>query len=433
MEPISDADLGLLLLIRHLELALLRLFAAGQVGGTVHTCLGQEHVPVALAALVAGGMVFSNHRGHGHYLAHTGDPQGLLAEILGREGAPCHGVGGSQHLRSGGFRSTGVQGQNLPVAVGAALHAARNSADGLATVYIGDGTFGEGAVYEALNLAALWQVPLLVVAENNGIAQSTPVERAMAGTIAGRLADRHADLYLLGEDIADPYGGAFGVARGLSTRHPHRVMSKPISESGILGVSAGLALCGDRVIVEIMFGDFATLAFDQIVNFAAKSVTMYGRTEQLRLVIRCPVGGHRGYGPTHSQSLQKHFIGVPNLTLYELSLFHDPMDVLERALERSEPAIVFEPKDIYSRQMHADGRLPDPDGRMTDRLCYEVVDSGANWVHVHPSDPGHRDGDPDTGRRHSAAGRRRLYRRHPGRRQRSVHAGAARRRLPDHG
>jgi TPP-dependent pyruvate/acetoin dehydrogenase alpha subunit len=222
MEPISDADLGLLLLIRHLELALLRLFAAGQVGGTVHTCLGQEHVPVALAPLVAGGMVFSNHRGHGHYLAHTGDPQGLLAEILGREGAPCHGVGGSQHLRSGGFRSTGVQGQNLPVAVGAALHAARNSADGLATVYIGDGTFGEGAVYEALNLAALWQVPLLVVAENNGIAQSTPVERAMAGTVAGRAAAfgidfhhvAHVDVTRIRKELAPR------IARARTQRHP---------------------------------------------------------------------------------------------------------------------------------------------------------------------------------------------------------------------
>jgi pyruvate dehydrogenase E1 component alpha subunit len=169
-------------------MALLRLFEAGELAGTVHTCLGQEYIPVALAPLVAGGKVFSNHRGHGHYLAHTRDPEGLLAEILGRAGAPCHGVGGSQQLRRDGFRSAGIQGQLLPVAVGAALHAARSGTDELVTAYLGDGTFGAGVVYEALNLAALWQVPLLVVVENNGIAQSTPTKHAMAGTIAGRAA-----------------------------------------------------------------------------------------------------------------------------------------------------------------------------------------------------------------------------------------------------
>ncbi|WP_214110879.1 thiamine pyrophosphate-dependent dehydrogenase E1 component subunit alpha [Acrocarpospora catenulata] len=190
------ADLDLLLLIRHFELALLDLFARGELNGTTHTCLGQEYVPVALTPLlVAEDHVFSNHRGHGHYLARFRDPEGLLAEIMGREGAVCSGVGGSQHILRDRYLSTGVQGESLPVAAGAALHLRGSGA--LACVYIGDGTWGEGSVYEALNLASLWNLPLLVVVENNGIAQSTPIARQLAGTIRDRahaFAIRHHEI-----------------------------------------------------------------------------------------------------------------------------------------------------------------------------------------------------------------------------------------------
>ncbi|GAA4081599.1 thiamine pyrophosphate-dependent dehydrogenase E1 component subunit alpha [Nonomuraea soli] len=184
---LSTEDLRSLLLIRHFELSLLRLFEAGQIGGTTHTCLGQEYIPVALSPLLRpDDYVFSNHRGHGHLLARYGDAPGLLAEIMGREGALCSGVGGSQHIYHHRFLSTGVQGESLPVAVGTALRLKGTGA--LACVHVGDGTWGEGAVYEALNMAALWRVPLLVVVENNGIAQSTPTHRHLAGTIAARAA-----------------------------------------------------------------------------------------------------------------------------------------------------------------------------------------------------------------------------------------------------
>ncbi len=188
-EDLLTDDAGLLLVIRHFERTLLDLFDQGLLNGTTHTCLGQEHVPVALAPLLTEqDFVFSNHRGHGHYLALRRDPAGLLAEITGREGAVCAGVGGSQHLLNGRYLSTGVQGQSLPVAVGAALHLARSEPGALAVAFIGDGTWGEGAVYEALNMACLWRLPLLVVTENNGIAQSTPTGLELAGTIAGRAA-----------------------------------------------------------------------------------------------------------------------------------------------------------------------------------------------------------------------------------------------------
>jgi acetoin:2,6-dichlorophenolindophenol oxidoreductase subunit alpha len=189
LPALADDDLRLLLLIRYFELKLLDLFSQGALNGTTHTCTGQEYVPVALRTLLgAADFVFSNHRGHGHYLARFEDPQGLLAEIMGRAGAVCRGVGGSQHILRERYLSTGVQGQSLPVAAGTALHLKRHEPGALTCVYIGDGTWGEGAVYEALNMAALWRLPLLVVVEHNGIAQTTPTAVQMAGTIAGRAA-----------------------------------------------------------------------------------------------------------------------------------------------------------------------------------------------------------------------------------------------------
>jgi TPP-dependent pyruvate/acetoin dehydrogenase alpha subunit len=187
LTPLADHDLALLLRIRHFERTLLDLFALGRLNGTTHTCLGQEYVPVSLRPLLTDeDFLFSNHRGHGHYLTRFDDLAGLLAEIMGREGAICHGVGGSQHIYRRGYLSTGVQGESLPVAAGVALHLKRTAPGALALAYIGDGTWGQGAVYEALNLASLWRLPLVVVVENNQIAQSTPTRLQMAGTIAAR-------------------------------------------------------------------------------------------------------------------------------------------------------------------------------------------------------------------------------------------------------
>lgn len=190
----------------------------------------------------------------------------------------------------------------------------------------------------------------------------------------------HDDVYLVGEDVLDPYGGAFKITRGLSARYPERVITTPISEAGLVGVANGLALCGDKVIAEIMFGDFIGLAFDQIVNFAAKTVTMYGRNVPFGLVIRCPVGGRRGYGPTHSQNLQKHFIGVPQLTLYEMSPFHDNVPLLDMLLSRGEPSILFEDKLLYTQRMYADGSVDD-------LLRFDYLDSGRNYARVYPPGP----------------------------------------------
>jgi pyruvate/2-oxoglutarate/acetoin dehydrogenase E1 component len=121
------------------------------------------------------------------------------------------------------------------------------------------------------------------------------------------------NVYLLGEDILDPYGGAFKVTRGLSTKFPDRVLTTPISEAGFVGVAAGMALRGMRPVVEIMFGDFITLIADQLINHIAKFRWMYNNQVCVPLVIRTPMGGRRGYGPTHSQTLEKLLLGVPGL------------------------------------------------------------------------------------------------------------------------
>jgi TPP-dependent pyruvate/acetoin dehydrogenase alpha subunit len=187
-ERLPDEDLSIMLLIREFELLLLDLFGDGLISGTTHTCLGQEYIPVAMMPLLGQSFVFGNHRSHGHYLAQFRDPAGLLAEILGRTGGVCGGRGGSQHIYRDGFCSTGVQGEGVSAALGAALTMRRLARGNLAVAYIGDGTWGEGVVYETLNMAQLWQAPLAIIVENNGIAQSTPIEQAMAGTIEDRAA-----------------------------------------------------------------------------------------------------------------------------------------------------------------------------------------------------------------------------------------------------
>jgi pyruvate dehydrogenase E1 component alpha subunit len=202
---LAEIDLNLLLMIRHFEEGLLGLFAQGRLNGTTHTCLGQEYIPVALRTLLrSDDHIFSNHRGHGHYLARFDDPAGLLAEIMGRAGAVCNGVGGSQHLHRGTYLSTGVQGESVAVASGVAIHLSRAARGQLAVVFIGDGTWGEGVVYEALNLARLRWLPLLVVVENNHIAQTTRLDHNMAGTVGGRAQAFDIDFqHIATNDIAD--------------------------------------------------------------------------------------------------------------------------------------------------------------------------------------------------------------------------------------
>jgi pyruvate/2-oxoglutarate/acetoin dehydrogenase E1 component len=157
------------------------------------------------------------------------------------------------------------------------------------------------------------------------------------------------DVFLLGEDILDPYGGAFKVTQGLSDRYPDRVLTTPISEASLFGVAAGMALRGQRPILEIMFGDFIALGFDQIVNGIAKFREMYDDQVTVPLVVRTPMGGRRGYGPTHSQSLEKLLLGVPNLCVVAASECHDLRALLENAVDDDRPVFLIENKLMYGR------------------------------------------------------------------------------------
>jgi pyruvate/2-oxoglutarate/acetoin dehydrogenase E1 component len=152
---------------------------------------------------------------------------------------------------------------------------------------------------------------------------------------------------VLGEDILDPYGGAFKVTQGLSSRFPDRVFTTPISEAAIAGLSVGLALRGWRPIAEIMFGDFVALAADQLINHAAKYGAMYNGAVSAPLVVRTPMGGGRGYGPTHSQSLERIFLGIPHLTVLAPSHVHDAGALLRLAAAAEGPVLFVENKLLY--------------------------------------------------------------------------------------
>ncbi len=159
-------------------------------------------------------------------------------------------------------------------------------------------------------------------------------------------------VYLIGEDLLDPYGGAFKVAKGLSSAYPNRVLTSPISEAGITGLAAGMALRGLRPVVEIMFGDFLTLAADQLINHVAKFRWMYNEQVRVPLVLRTPMGGRRGYGPTHSQTLEKLFLGVPGLqVLAPCSFSAEGKDagwlLKESVLHAEDPTLFIENKLLY--------------------------------------------------------------------------------------
>ena len=197
----------------------------------------------------------------------------------------------------------------------------------------------------------------------------------MADTVLDRLnqalhsaMESDGRVYLLGEDILDPYGGAFKVTRGLSTKFPERVLTTPISESAIVGMANGMALRGLRPVAEIMFGDFVTLIADQLINHAAKFRWMYNDNVRVPIVVRTPMGGRRGYGPTHSQSLEKIFLGIPGLKVVAPNTLGDPGYLLKAAIADDDPVLFVEHKLLYTRPILESGK-----GELTE---FEIEQSG---------------------------------------------------------
>lgn len=175
-------------LIKATEETLLSLFSEGYLRGTVHTCLGQEATATGVISALdkSRDIVCSNHRGHGHFLAYCGDVRGLLAEVMGLPSGICEGIGGSQHIHAKNFYTNGVLGGMPPVAVGMAFAEKAKGSNAIATVFLGDGAMAEGALYEALNIAAVWKLPVLFAVEHNCYAQTTHWSTQHAGDLASR-------------------------------------------------------------------------------------------------------------------------------------------------------------------------------------------------------------------------------------------------------
>jgi 2-oxoisovalerate dehydrogenase E1 component len=490
-------------LIRKIEEFFLEMFKKGKISGTVHTCVGQEFTGVfASKYSELGDYVVSNHRGHGHYISFTNDIDGLIAELLGNVNGCSKGIGGSQHLFNKYFFSNGIQGGMLPIAAGLAFSNKLEKNNNISIAFLGDGTLGEGILYETLNMVSLWDIPIIFILEKNYISQSTSFEQNFSGNIKDRVigfgikyfsctiydlpnldnvfkesfsfsrnnskpvfievevarlnshskGDDNRDIshikeirnidplnlfinknkslvenwdleidgiinsildklnrnitessirqinlipntesytkkniseknnrrfndliyfelekvlkyyknsILIGEDIENnnnfnpnEYGGAFKVTKDLSNKFPERVKNTPISEQAIVGIAIGNAMHGNVSIVEIMFGDFITLAFDQLLQHVSKFTLMYGTILEIPFILRTPMGGFRGYGPTHSQSLEKHFLGIPGLNVVALNQLVCPSEIFTVILNQRKPVLLIENKTLYTKVLY---------------------------------------------------------------------------------
>jgi len=189
--------------IRRFEEKLQELVFAGKLAGFLHLYAGQEAVAVGVCMhLGDGDFVASNHRGHGHCIAKGVGMGGMLAELFGRATGLCKGKGGSMHIadmQRGMLGANGIVGAGIPLTTGAALTARTRRTGGVAVAFFGDGATNQGQFHEALNLASLWKLPALYVAENNGYGEFTPTEFAVP---VKDLASRAAS-YAMRADVAD--------------------------------------------------------------------------------------------------------------------------------------------------------------------------------------------------------------------------------------
>src|SRR5450759_5353067 len=177
-------------------------FAAGKIPGFVHLYAGEEAVAVGVCAhLSDADFITSHHRGHGHCIAKGVDLRKMAAELLGREAGACRGKGGSMHIADvskGMLGANGIVGGGFPLAAGAGLTAKTNGKGQVAVCFFGDGAANQGTFHEGLNLAGIWKLPVVFVAENNGYAESTPVTYHMS---CRDIADRAAGYGMPGVTI----------------------------------------------------------------------------------------------------------------------------------------------------------------------------------------------------------------------------------------
>lgn len=469
------------------------------IPGFVHVSLGQEATAVgACAGLKVTDMITSTHRGHGHCLAKGLSPVSMFAELFAREGGAVDALGGSLHIADpdlGILGANGIVAAGLPIAVGAGW-AAQERGD-VVVAFFGDGAAAQGMFHEAVNLAALWHLPVVFLCENNGFAEFTPTalghpvplaERARGYGVAYSSVDG-ADVWAVDEhlreivatvragngpaiveadvprwhghyegdqqryrdkdhltqargrdplsvararleeagvataeldEIADAAfaeiraaadealahpepapgswrnhvlaprpdvtelahseenikyidgirraiadaleddermrvagidvaagGGVFAVTRGLAERWPDRVRDTPISESAIIGLGVGGAMAGLRPLVEIMYLDFIGVAFDGLLNQAAKLHFMTGGRASTGLTVRTQFGAGRSAGSQHSQSLEALMAHIPGLTVVMPSTAADAYGLLRAAMDDPNPVVYIENRLLY--------------------------------------------------------------------------------------
>lgn len=186
-----------MLTIRRFEERMLEQQAAGALPGGVHTYIGEEAVAVGICAhLRSDDYITSTHRGHGHIIAKGGEAKLMMAELFGKKTGYCKGKGGSMHIADfsiGILGANGIVGGGLPIATGAGLAAKLRGSDQVAVCFFGDGAASQGTFHEAVNLAAVWKLPVVYVCENNKYAVTTPAAKVISV-----------------EDVADR-GAAYGI------------------------------------------------------------------------------------------------------------------------------------------------------------------------------------------------------------------------------
>lgn len=195
------------------------------------------------------------------------------------------------------------------------------------------------------------------------------IAEALREAIAEEM-QRDERVFCLGEDIAVPggWGGAFTVTLGLEEKFPDRMLNTPIAELGFFGVACGAAMMGMRPIVDVQYGDFLLLAFDQIVNNIAKMRYMSGGQITVPLVMRAPVGA-TGRGSQHAQNVERYFIGVPGIKVVAVSNAYDAKGILKAAVRDENPVLIIEHKLLYgskgaraeSGAVDATREIPDAD------------------------------------------------------------------------
>jgi 2-oxoisovalerate dehydrogenase E1 component len=499
--------LSLMVQSRRFEERVEEFFARKEMHGTTHLAIGQEAAQVGLAlALREGDWIVPTHRCHGHTLVRGASIRKMFSEMFGSRDGLSRGLGGSMHMsdvQTWNPGSSAVVGSGVGLATGLAFALKMQKSRAISVAIFGDGATSRGILHESMNLASIWDLPVLFFCENNNYGMSAAVSRMVStSSIAARsdgysiphvtvdgndvetvyqavreavdtirstsqpffievltyrqcghskndprlyrsreeeLAWRERDpitlfshqvtesglftaeevqaivtdateavalaaedaialkddrlsldeslglvfapedvyptgisektkrasyreairealseemerdsrVHLIGEDIG-LYGGCFKVTGDLHARHDQQMHETPVSEEGFTSLAVGSAMLGLRPVVELMYGDFVTLASDAVINHAAKVHYMSGGQLSCPMVLRAPIGSGTGHGGQHTQCLETLFTNVPGLIIVAPSCPGDAKALLKSAIRSNNPVLYFEHKGLYN-------------------------------------------------------------------------------------